>query len=113
MKVCIIGSRSLKNYELLKERCDYFLSNSYGYTIISGGAAGTDKLAERYAAERKLPMDIYRADWQTHGRKAGMMRNIEMLNACTHVIAFWDGKSPGTANMIEVAKYKFLKVVRF
>ncbi|MBW6491881.1 MAG: DUF2493 domain-containing protein [Lentimicrobium sp.] len=112
MIVAIIGSRSFNNYELLKERCNYFLSSSYGYTIISGGAAGTDKLAERFASEMKIPITVYRADWQKHGRKAGMLRNAEMLENCTHVIAFWDGKSPGTANMIECAKYKHLRIVK-
>jgi len=113
MKVAIVGSRSFQNYELLKERCDYFLCNSYGVTIISGGAAGADKLAEKYAAERKFPIEVYKADWKTHGRKAGMIRNITMLENCSHVIAFWDGKSPGTASMIEGAKYKFLRVVKY
>jgi hypothetical protein len=112
MIVAIIGSRNFSDYELLKERCDYFLSSSYGYKIISGGAPGADKLAERYAFEKKLPITVLRADWQTHGRKAGMLRNKEILEICTHVIAFWDGKSRGTANMIQCAAYKNLKIVR-
>jgi hypothetical protein len=115
MKVAIIGSRSFTDYELLKEKCDTILSNSRSVTVVSGGARGTDRLAERYAEEKNIPVEVYKADWDLHGRSAGMKRNLTMLKACTHVIAFWDGKSPGTLHMIDKANNlgKQLRIIRF
>jgi len=115
MKIAIIGSRTLTNYELFKAKCDTILSNSKSITIISGGAKGTDRLAEKYAAEKCIPILIYRANWDLHGKSAGMKRNILMLNDCTHVIAFWDGNSSGTLHMISQARIngKKLRVIKF
>ena len=115
MKIAIIGSRSLTDYELIKAKCDTILSNSKSITIISGGAKGTDRLAEKYAAEKSIPILIYKANWDLHGKSAGMKRNVLMLNDCTHVIAFWDGNSPGTLHMISQARIngKKLRVIKF
>ena len=115
MKIAIIGSRSFTDYELFKAKCDTILSNSKSITIISGGAKGTDRLAERYAAEKNIPIHIYKANWDLHGKSAGMKRNVLMLNDCTHVIAFWDGNSPGTLHMISQARIngKILRVIKF
>ena len=115
MKIAIIGSRSLTDYELFKAKCDTILSNSESITIISGGARGTDRLAEKYAAEKSIPILVYKANWDLHGKRAGMKRNVLMLNDCTHVIAFWDGNSPGTLHMISQAQIngKGLRVIKF
>ena len=113
MKVAIIGSRDFSDYRLLKQKCNLILSGSESFTILSGGARGTDRLAERYAREKDIPILIYKPDWIEHGRKAGMIRNNQILLFCTHVIAFWDGKSPGTKHMIIQSKIlgKKLRIV--
>jgi hypothetical protein len=35
---------------------------------------------------------------------------MNMLVTATHLVAFWDGKSPGTKHMIEIAKEKGIPV---
>ena len=104
MKVAIIGSREFTDYELLKGKCDCILKNIQCPTIISGGARGTDKLAERYAREKNLPLIIHKPNWDKDGKSAGMKRNISILKDCTHVIAFWNGISSGTEHMIRYSK---------
>ena len=115
MRVAIIGSRSFTDYELFKLKCDTILSSADSITIISGGAKGTDRLTERYAAEKHIPILIYKANWDLHGRSAGMKRNNQMLNDCTHVIAFWDSHSPGTLHMINQSRTsgKKIRVIKF
>ena len=111
MNVAIIGSREFDDYELLKKKCDYMLQNIQCPTIISGGAKGCDRLAERYANENNFPLIIHKPNWDLDGRGAGMKRNIVMLKDCSHVIAFWNGISPGTKHMIRFAKI-YKRVIR-
>ena len=116
MKIAIIGSRGFNDYNLMVKRCDFYLSNiKEQIVIVSGGARGADKLAERYAKERNYKMDVYLADWEKHGKRAGMLRNKEMANICDCVVAFWDGESRGTKQMIEYSQSinKKVRIVKF
>ena len=112
-RVIIAGCRDFNDYELLKEKCDYFLQDEKkeDVVIISGHASGADALGERYAQERGFQLETFPADWKAHGRAAGPIRNARMASAANALIAFWDGKSRGTKNMIEIAKNHNLKVV--
>ena len=112
-RVIIAGCRDFAAYELLKERCDYYLQNQKpeDIVIVSGHASGADALGERYAQERGFQLETYPADRKAHGRAAGPIRNARMASAANALIAFWDGKSRVTKNMIEIAKNHNLKVV--
>lgn len=110
MRVIVAGSRTFSNYELLKEKLDFFLKNRLpDVEIISGTAQGADKLGERYAIENNLICKQFPADW-TIGKSAGYKRNIEMASYSNCLIAFWDGTSKGTQHMINIAKGKKLIV---
>lgn len=113
-KVIIASDRHFNDYELLKEKCNYYLQRKLQESrvvIISGHATGADALGERYAQERGLSLDAHPADWNKHGRAAGPIRNAEMAEAADTLIAFWNGASRGTKNIIDTAKSKGLKVV--
>lgn len=112
-RVIIAGCREFADYELLKEKCDFYLQNNKkeDIVIVTGHAPGADALGERYAQERGFLLETYPADWKAHGRAAGPIRNARMASAANSLIAFWDGKSRGTKNMIETAKNHNLKVV--
>ena len=100
MKTIIAGSRTFLDYDKLKEICD-----NYDITeVVSGTAFGADKLGERYAKEKDIPIKQFPADWANQGKKAGYLRNIEMGNYGQRLIAFWDGNSKGTFSMINIAK---------
>ena len=53
-KVIIAGGRDFSDYELLLEKCDYYLTEKTNVEVVSGGAKGADILGERYAKERNL-----------------------------------------------------------
>lgn len=104
MKLAVIGSRTFNDYPRLKMSLDVY-NTLYPITlIVSGGARGTDSLAERYAEEKGIPMQIFPAQWNKYGRSAGYKRNRDIIMACDKVYAFWDMKSTGTGNSIELAK---------
>lgn len=112
-RVIIAGGRDFANYDLLKQHCDYMLSKRAEVeeiVIISGGASGADSLGEQYANERGYSLRQFPAQWEKYGRQAGPMRNREMAANADALIAYWDGKSRGTKNMIEEAQKRGLKV---
>lgn len=112
-RVIIAGGREFQDYALVKQKCDYYLQNKLQtdtVIIVSGHATGADSLGERYASEKGLSVELHPADWAKHGRAAGPIRNEEMALVADALIAFWDGQSRGTKNMIDTANAKGLKV---
>ena len=106
----VAGSRTVRDYELVKHELDRLTANVTVRSVISGTAYGADKLGERWAEERGIPVRRYPAEWNTHGRAAGIIRNRQMAEAGTALAAFWDGQSRGTAHMIRYAKANGLDV---
>lgn len=74
--------------------------------IVHGDAPdGADRLADEVAWDLGLAIDACPANWKRYGKDAGMMRNTEMLESnVVRVVAFWDGKSPGTLDSIKKAR---------
>lgn len=71
--------------------------------IVSGHAPGGDRLGEEWADSRLIPVKrfpIEQSDWDTKGKSAGPIRNREMGEYSDELVAFWDGRSLGTSNMI-------------
>lgn len=102
MNYAIIGSRTFQNYEILKIVCNRLIRDTD--TIVSGAASGADILGKQYAIDRKLNYIEFPADWNKYGKRAGFIRNQEIVDSSDFVIAFWDGVSNGTKNSIELAK---------
>jgi hypothetical protein len=115
MKLAIIGSRNFHNYKILKEEVDKLRKEYEINEIVSGGAIGADKLAEKYAKENNLKLTIFKPEWDKYGKAAGIIRNEGIWKYCDIGIAFWDGKSKGTQHSFQLSKKynKFLKVVLF
>lgn len=104
MKVIIAGTRTFSDYEKLKDHCDFLLSDQPEVEIVSGNAAGADKLGEQYAKEKGYKLTVFPADWNKYGKRAGYLRNKQMAEYADGLIAFWDGKSRGTEMMIKLAE---------
>lgn len=116
----IVGTRTYTNYVEFKSYVDKILCNKVdqGIVVVSGGASGTDKMAERYANEHNYALKVVEADWNRFKNSAGYIRNEEMHKFISGFkdrgcIAFWDEKSKGTQHSFTLAKkYKnMLRVV--
>jgi hypothetical protein len=57
-----------------------------------------------------IPCFRFPADWDRYGKAAGYIRNETMAANAEALIALWDGRSPGTKHMIDIARKKGLKV---
>lgn len=110
MKVAIIGSRGFTDYKNLSIFIRKNIFPDKIDLIISGGAKGADTLAEKFAKEYNIETLIFKPDWTNFGLKAGMIRNKDIINHSDIVFAFWDGRSKGTKNSLELAK-KFKKKI--
>ena len=107
-----VGSRFRKSRSFpefrnnkLKQICDQFLQDQNNIEIVSGAYyRGADKLGEQYAKERGFKITRFPANWNKYGKAAGPKRNEQMANYADALIAFWDGKSRGTKNMIDFAE---------
>jgi hypothetical protein len=108
--VIIAGSRTFDDYDKLKEICDLIIILTDTEEIVSGGAKGADALGEKYAKETGYPVKRFLADWDQYGKGAGHIRNAQMAMFGDALIAFWDGKSKGTANMIKLAESQPIEV---
>lgn len=133
MKIIVCGSRSFEDVELLNNTMDWYTKNLDMVEVVSGGQkrkvdlgggrykiTGADYYGEEWALAHWIEVKIFHADWDRHGKAAGPIRNREMLKyvgAAGSLVAFWDGRSPGTADMIEIARKvipaKRIKVVRY
>lgn len=97
----IVGSRHWTDYAAFVEIVNRHIPP--GVTrIVSGGAAGVDRMAERYADERNLPQTVYLPDWTL--ASAGPKRNQQIVDAADGGIAFPGPKSKGTYDTIRRAK---------
>lgn len=61
-------------------------------------------MGELYAQKNNLACEIYPAEWDKYGRSAGPRRNEQMAQVADKVVVFWNFKSRGTKNMVDMAK---------
>ena len=100
MNLLIVGSRSIKNFDLTPHiPCQTAL-------IISGGASGIDTLAEEYADKHSIPKKIIKPQYNIYGRGAPIKRNEEMIDMADEILVIWDGVSKGSDYTIKYAKKK-------
>lgn len=105
MKLAIIGGRDFNNYKKAEKVFVNFFDR-YTDTIISGGAKGADHIGKTLAESFSKEYIEFPADWEKYGKRAGFIRNSEIIENCDMVLAFWDGESKGTEHSLTVAKQK-------
>ena len=107
MLVC--GGRDYDNRERLFGVLDKALRAATlaerSFALVHGNARGADKLSHEWAAARQVnDVRVYPADWNTHKKAAGPIRNNLMLtDGQPHVIIAFKGGN-GTADMIRQGK---------
>lgn len=94
MKLAIVGSRNLDSIII-----DDYVPDGAD-EIVSGGAMGVDSLAKRFAAEKGIKYTEIKPQYHLYGKAAPLKRNEEIADYSDMAIAFWDGRSSGTKNVI-------------
>lgn len=115
--IAIVGSR---NYPRLDQVAWYVEQLAPSTVVVSGAGGAVDLKAAACARARGLHVIEYPADWGNlhvagavmrtkpdgtrYNVMAGFQRNSLIVTACTHVVAFWDGKSQGTLDTLTKAR---------
>ena len=103
--VVVAGSRSIIYKKTVFRILDEFHKKTPVSGLVSGGAKGADTLGLEWARLNQIPYKVFLPDWNGLGKKAGIVRNIQMADYIKEnqgeAIIFWDGSSPGTKNMVE------------
>ena len=109
MRVLVCGSRGWTDYDAILRRLAQIEEEHA--TIVHGAAVGADSMADRAAKTLNLTVERHPANWATYGKRAGFIRNEQMLaTGVTLVVAFWDGQSRGTQHTIESARRRSIPV---
>ena len=130
-KVVVCGTRTFTDTKLFQKEMDSFLYWLDPVTIVVGSDGhrfwdcgwvyrGADYYANLYATRNWMTRKIFRADWYGKSLAAGPIRNEKMAKEVAPdgwCIAFWDGESRGTKDMIRAFlrhnPKKQLRIVRY
>jgi len=104
MIVLVCGSREWNNVEMIHKH----VASLSPSKVIHGGCKGADSIAGVIAEDMGILVQVFEADWKSHGRAAGPIRNQKMLDEGKPdlVLAFHNniGSSRGTSDMIKRAQ---------
>ena len=109
MNVGVTGGRDYKDQAHVWQVLDNIYHTNANINIIVGDATGVDDFARKWANERKVPVFIYHANWEMHGRSAGPIRNKRMLDHGLDLLLSFKG-GRGTAHMTRITKEKGIEV---
>lgn len=101
VSIAVVGSREYPDETTVRAVVRGFPKSTM---VISGGARGVDTWAIEEAQRCGLQTKVFPADWEYHGKRAGYLRNKDVVAAADKIVAFWDGKSRGTKHTIDLAK---------
>lgn len=117
MRVLVCGDRNWRDRDFIYKELDKLAKEISIDCIIEGDARGADRIAGYWARRNRILNLKFPADWHTLGRKAGPLRNIQMLDEGKPdlVLAFHDDidNSKGTKHMITIAQERNIPVRLF
>jgi len=135
MKIIVAGSRDCTDRNLIFDTITEGIKElGKPSVIIAGGCRGVDKIAVEYAKEYGINYTEYPADWndikceganikervnpwtkkkERYNSMAGFQRNKRMAIDGDALICINIGSTPGTKNMVQLAKDYNLKIYEY
>ena len=119
MRILVTGSRNWTNKDAIEKNLFFEALHHPSIdkiTVVSGNCpTGADYMAEEWARLMGWEVELHPADWNKHGKKAGFLRNAEMVALGADIcIAFILDASKGathTANLAEKAGIKTIRIL--
>jgi hypothetical protein len=108
VKILITGSRAWTNKKLIEEILSEYADSrgAASITVVHGACpTGADAMADEIALQLGMTIQRYPADWTTHGKAAGPIRNQHMVDQGADVcLAFFLPNSRGTVHCANAAE---------
>lgn len=116
-KLLITGSRDWSNRVTIDRALFaywYEAGRPSDIVLVHGAAAGVDRMAADLWTRQGFHARAVPADWETWGKRAGIMRNLAMINeGPEHVLAFIKNNSPGATHCAAAAEKAGLPITYF
>lgn len=109
MKTIIAGGREIKDEDFVIRAiglCPWAITE-----LVSGGCRGVDTIAAEWWESYGFEPTKFPADWNKYGKSAGPRRNKQMAEYAEALILIWDGRSSGSASMLEFAQERNLYIL--
>lgn len=100
MRIVVTGSRFGDDYALV-DWALYKVHKKHGITcLINGLATGYDTISRRWALDNGVPVQDFPADWGAYKKRAGPIRNQQMIDEGKPDAAVAFPGGDGTADMV-------------
>lgn len=117
MRILVTGSRDWTDWGVLSVALSKIATAHPGeeFTVVHGGCpTGADCFADVDATLRGWKVEVHPAYWAINGRRAGILRNMEMVDSGVDIcLAFIKNGSPGATHCANYAESKGIPVKRF
>lgn len=113
-RIIVCGSRNWHRRDLI---ADAFFDatitlGTCEITVVHGGAKGADRIWAQEAQKHGFLIEEHLPDYASARKQAPLIRNAEMAALGADLcLAAWDGRSTGTAHMMQMAKEAGIPVV--
>ncbi len=121
-RILVCGGRTYSDGPALiaeiQKHCEWTEPDDFGNTlptgivIIHGRARGADDIADQWAVNNDIPIEEYPAKWDLLGKRAGIIRNIEMLEQSKPDLVIATKGGDGTAHMVGIARRAGITVIK-
>lgn len=114
-RVLITGSRTWTDEETIAGALWAAREELGEFTLISGACpTGADRMCEDAAARAGIMVERHPADWNQYGKRAGFVRNAEMVHLGADLcLAFIMDGSRGASMTADLAEKAGIRVVRY
>lgn len=111
-RVLITGSRAWVRESTIHRALDAVIHQwGTNVIIVHGTARGADTIAGDYARSKGLRVEEHPADWNKYGKRAGYVRNAEMVTLDADVVlAFVINNSAGAMSTVKMAENKNMTI---
>lgn len=104
MIILVTGSRDWVDEEIIYHALKTYTYNYAYNTVIHGGASGADAIADKVAKDLKFNVKTFPANWNQYGKRAGYLRNKQMVDLGPDIcLAFIKNNSRGATMCAELA----------